>query len=131
MKLMPDGNLLTEITSNFSSAFISALQQLISISFLSLIEREAEQQQLDVAPKKPKQTDLSELVLHERGDMANTFGCRDVFDYIYAVLHSPTYRTRYADFLNQTSPAFHCRWSRRFSCAGAARSRTCRAASFG
>ena len=42
LKLMPDGNLLTEITSNFSSAFISALQQLISISFLSLIEREAD-----------------------------------------------------------------------------------------
>ena len=35
----------------------------------------------------------------ERGDLAATFGARDVFDWIYAVLHSPQYRTRYADFL--------------------------------
>ena len=35
----------------------------------------------------------------ERGDLAATFGARDVFDWIYAVLHSPTYRERYADFL--------------------------------
>jgi predicted helicase len=35
----------------------------------------------------------------ERGDLAKTFGPRDVFDWIYAVLHSPAYRARYADYL--------------------------------
>lgn len=35
----------------------------------------------------------------ERGDLAATFGPRDVFDWIYAVLHSPAYRARYADYL--------------------------------
>jgi predicted helicase len=35
----------------------------------------------------------------ERGDLEKTFGPRDVFDWIYAVLHSPTYRSRYADYL--------------------------------
>jgi len=38
------------------------------------------------------------------GDLQNTFGPEDVFHYIYAVLHSPTYRTRYADFLKIDFP---------------------------
>jgi len=33
-----------------------------------------------------------------------TFGPEDIFHYIYAVLHSPTYRTRYADFLKYDFP---------------------------
>ncbi len=33
-----------------------------------------------------------------------TFGPEDVFHYIYAVLHSPTYRTRYAEFLKIDFP---------------------------
>lgn len=35
----------------------------------------------------------------DRGDLGRTFGPRDVFDWIYAVLHSPAYRARYADYL--------------------------------
>jgi hypothetical protein len=38
-------------------------------------------------------------VSSERGDLNKTFGPRDVLDWIYAVLHSPTYRSRYADYL--------------------------------
>jgi hypothetical protein len=38
------------------------------------------------------------------GDLRKTFGPEDVFHYIYAVLHSPTYRTRYADFLKIDFP---------------------------
>ncbi len=34
-----------------------------------------------------------------RGDLDQDFGPRDVFDYIYAVLHSQRYRDRYASFL--------------------------------
>lgn len=34
-----------------------------------------------------------------RGDLTATFGARDVFDWIYAVFHAPTYRERFADFL--------------------------------
>ncbi len=33
-----------------------------------------------------------------------TFGPEDVFNYIYAVFHSPTYRTRYAEFLRSDFP---------------------------
>jgi hypothetical protein len=39
-----------------------------------------------------------------KGDLKKTFGPEDVFNYIYAVLHSPTYRTRYAEFLKNDFP---------------------------
>ena len=38
------------------------------------------------------------------GDLLSTFGPEDVFHYIYAVLHSPTYRSRYATFLKYDFP---------------------------
>ena len=39
-----------------------------------------------------------------RGDLTKTFGPEDVFAYIYGVFHSPTYRTRYAEFLKIDFP---------------------------
>ena len=39
-----------------------------------------------------------------RGDLQKAFGPRDLFDYIYAVLHSPGYRSRYAEFLKSDFP---------------------------
>jgi len=36
--------------------------------------------------------------------LKKTFGAEDVFNYIYAVFHSPTYRTRYAEFLKSDFP---------------------------
>lgn len=39
-----------------------------------------------------------------RGDLQKSFGPRDLFDYIYAVLHSPGYRSRYAEFLKSDFP---------------------------
>ena len=38
------------------------------------------------------------------GDMGKSFGPEDAFHYIYAMLHSPEYRRRYADFLKSDSP---------------------------
>ncbi len=38
------------------------------------------------------------------GDLQNSFGPEDVFHYMYAVLHSPTYRSRYAPFLKSDFP---------------------------
>ncbi len=43
-------------------------------------------------------------ILRGKGDQRATFGPDDVFDYIYAVLHSMAYRTRYADFLKNDFP---------------------------
>ncbi len=38
------------------------------------------------------------------GDLQDTFGPEDVFHYIYAVFHSPTYRERYDQFLHVDFP---------------------------
>ncbi len=38
------------------------------------------------------------------GDLESTIGPEDAFHYIYAVLHSPEYRRRYADFLKSDFP---------------------------
>jgi len=38
------------------------------------------------------------------GDLEATFGPEDVFNYIYAILYSPTYRSRYAEFLKRDFP---------------------------
>ena len=45
-----------------------------------------------------------ELVRDGTGDLECTFGPEDVFHYLYAVLHSPQYRRRYADFLKSDFP---------------------------
>lgn len=39
-----------------------------------------------------------------RGDRLKTFGPEDVFHYMYAVFHSPAYRSRYAEFLKIDFP---------------------------
>jgi predicted helicase len=39
-----------------------------------------------------------------QGDLKKTFGPEDVFHYTYATLHSPTYRSRYAEFLKIDFP---------------------------
>ena len=39
-----------------------------------------------------------------KGNIQQTFGPEDIFDYMYAVFHSPTYRARYADFLKIDFP---------------------------
>jgi predicted helicase len=38
------------------------------------------------------------------GDRKNNFGPEDIFSYMYAVFHSPTYRSRYAEFLKMDFP---------------------------
>lgn len=39
-----------------------------------------------------------------KGDRQQTFGPEDVFSYLYAILHAPTYRERYAEFLKIDFP---------------------------
>jgi predicted helicase len=39
-----------------------------------------------------------------RGDLEGTFGPEDIFHYAYAIFHSPTYRSRYAEFLKIDFP---------------------------
>jgi predicted helicase len=39
-----------------------------------------------------------------KGDLQRTFGPEDIFNYAYAVFHSPAYRSRYAEFLKIDFP---------------------------
>ncbi|MBT9143513.1 MAG: hypothetical protein DDT32_01774 [Syntrophomonadaceae bacterium] len=41
-----------------------------------------------------------------KGDLEETFGPEDIFNYAYAIFHSPTYRSRYAEFLKIDFPRF-------------------------
>lgn len=45
-----------------------------------------------------------EFISDGKGDLEATFGPEDVFHYIYALLHSLEYRSRYADFLKSDFP---------------------------
>ena len=65
-----------ERTSNLAPAFTYALEDAVSLRSI---------------PDGP-------------GDLKTTFGPEDTFHYIYAVLHSPEYRRRYADFLKSDFP---------------------------
>ena len=45
-----------------------------------------------------------EFIPDGKGDLERTFGPEDVFHYIYAVFHAPSYRERYAEFLKIDFP---------------------------
>jgi predicted helicase len=44
------------------------------------------------------------FIVEDKGDFKKTISALDVFHYIYAVFHSPTYRMRYAEFLKIDFP---------------------------
>ena len=44
-----------------------------------------------------------QFVAEGGGNLRKTIGTEDIFHYAYAILHAPTYRTRYAEFLGWTS----------------------------
>lgn len=58
----------------------------------------------DFIQPKAEQMGLLDTPWDGRGDLAKTFGPRDLFEYIYAVLHAPTYRSRYSEFLKSDFP---------------------------
>ena len=81
--LYPDSNTNGSLFSNGSSRHVN-----LSPEFTADMER-----RLDMR-----------FVPDGKGDLAATFGPEDVFDYIYAVFHSPTYRSRYSEFLRTDFP---------------------------
>jgi predicted helicase len=62
--------------ANFSPAFILDLESRLKLKFIN----------------------------EDQGDFETTISALDVFNYLYAVFHSPTYRTRYAEFLKMDFP---------------------------
>ena len=104
LNLMNDSSIYLEIEPNLGKDFLKNLSDKISCSFVSPVNKPSKQQSLGLTPPELTQTTLLSPNFVERGDLINNFGCRDIFDYIYAVLHSQTYRTRYADFLKSDFP---------------------------
>jgi len=45
-----------------------------------------------------------EFITDGKGDLKKTFGPEDVFSYMYAIFHSPAYRSRYSEFLKIDFP---------------------------
>lgn len=82
---------------NLSPAFTARLAKLTGLRFDDGSDAPAQGALPGTEPPPPPQGSLA--LRRERGDLTATFGARDVFDWIYAVLHSPAYRERYADFL--------------------------------
>ena len=82
---------------------------------LYLYPQESEKMSLGDAPERSLNLSLGftgalanavglRFVPDGRGDLQSTFGPENAFHYIYAVLHSPEYRRRYADFLRSDFP---------------------------
>ncbi|WP_419724244.1 type ISP restriction/modification enzyme [Sphingomonas sp. HT-1] len=90
---------------NFCDKSVKVLSQHAGLTYNDGIPR-GQQGSLgkDFIQPKPEQIGLLDTPWDGRGDLAKTFGPRDLFDYIYAVLHAPTYRSRYAEFLKSDFP---------------------------
>lgn len=82
---------------NLSPSFTARLAVLTALRFDDGSDAPAQGALPGTEPPPPPQGSLA--LQRERGDLETTFGARDVFDWIYAVLHSPAYRERYTDFL--------------------------------
>lgn len=71
-----------------------------------LSEKGARQQAMgsEYRHRKTDQMGLLDQPWIGRGDLQKDFGPRDLFDWIYAILHAPSYRSRYAKFLKSNFP---------------------------
>ncbi len=90
---------------NTDRSWVKGFGETIGLAYQDGIPR-GEQQGFvpDFQRHKTEQLGLLDEPWDGRGDLSKTFAPRDLFDYIYAVLHSPGYRNRYAEFLKSDFP---------------------------
>jgi len=90
---------------NIDRAWAQGIGKILSLTYEDGIPR-GEQKSFGPDFQRPKaeQLGLLDTPWDGRGDLQRTFGPRDLFDYIYAVLHAPSYRSRYAEFLKSDFP---------------------------
>lgn len=88
----------TRAIPNIEPALVQRVSKLIGLSWNDGIGNES---QGELAPGMRHRKPVQELLFDQRGrgDLEKSFGPRDIFDWIYAALHSPAYRARYADLL--------------------------------
>jgi predicted helicase len=103
--LSPEG-LDTQVKRpNFVSSEANRFGQEIDLGYTDGIQRgQQESFGTDYRKVKAEQTSFLEAAWDGRGDLIKTFGPRDLFDWIYAVLHAPSYRLRFAEFLKSDFP---------------------------
>lgn len=80
-------------------AFANRVAELTGLAYDDCVEGQKQGALGGILPEKAEQTVMFAPARRERGEPGNSFGPRDLFDYIYAVLHSLAYRARYADYL--------------------------------
>lgn len=95
--LRPQGT-ETRTLPNIAPAFANRVAVLTGLAWDDCVEGPKQGALAGVIAPKPTQTAMF-ATRRERGERGRSFGPRDLFDWIYAVLHSPTYRSRYADYL--------------------------------
>lgn len=89
----------TRTLPNIAPVFAKRVAALTGLRYDDGVDAPAQPTLAGVIPPKLEQTAMFSQ-RRERGDGgALSFGPRDLFDWIYAVLHSPAYRARYADYL--------------------------------
>lgn len=96
--LAPEGT-ETRTLPNIAPAFTARVAALTGLTYDDCVEGPKQGTLGGILPKKAEQTAMFAPAWRERGEPGKSFGPRDLFDYIYAVLHSPAYRARYADYL--------------------------------
>ncbi len=96
--LKPQGT-ETRTLPNIAPAFAARIAALTGLTYDDCIDGPKQHARGGILPKKVEQTAMFAPSRRERGEPGKSFGPRDLFDYIYAVLHSPAYRARYADYL--------------------------------
>ena len=96
--LKPQGT-ETRTLPNIAPAFAARVAALTGLAYDDCVEGPKQGALSGILPKKAEQTALLAPARRERGEPGKSFGPRDLFDYIYAVLHSLAYRARYADYL--------------------------------
>ena len=93
----------TETRPNLDGQFAEQLARNIGLVYESGLE--IQQEDMGFPAAAPIQDNLHlPRFLKGRGDLQKSFGPRDVFDFIYAILNGPSYRIRYADFLKSDFP---------------------------
>lgn len=90
---------------NINSDWAKSVGEALALSYEDGIPR-GQQGSLgkDFIQPKAEQIGLLDTPWDGHGDLSKSFGPRDLFDYIYAVLHAPTFRSRYAEFLKSDFP---------------------------
>jgi len=86
----------TRTLPNIAPIFAKRVAVLTGLAWDDCVEEPKQAALTGVLPPKPTQTAMF-ATRRERGESGHSFGPRDLLDWIYAVLHSPVYRSRYAD----------------------------------